>query len=374
MTRSQARAPSFLAKLFEFQDGTNPRLLSMEGLRGFAVLLVFLVHYIGLGTIWLPDDAPLTRFALAVQNVGTAGVDLFFILSGYLIYGSLIRRPQPVGKYLRRRVERIYPTFLVVFALYVLLSFLFPAESKIPGDLVNGGFYLLENLLLLPGMFHITPIITVAWSLSFEFFFYLAVPALIWGLRLRRWHPQFRVGFFVALAGAILASPDLVHSGHVRIAGFIAGMLLYETPAAAGRTTDLMGLVALALGLFVITVLAEGMMRFAIICLTFYTLCRSCFSGGGLTCRMFSWTPLRWLGNMSYSYYLLHGLVLKGGFLVIGKLPILRQLEEIGFVAGLPLLFAATLLPSVLLFLIVERPLSLDPSVHRGSRQLAAAD
>ena len=95
----------------------------MEGLRGFAVLLVFFVHYMALIEPWLGDDAAWAEtVSLVVADVGNAGVDLFFMLSGYLIYGSLLARPQPYGLFLRRRIERLYPTFLVVFLVILYLA------------------------------------------------------------------------------------------------------------------------------------------------------------------------------------------------------------------------------------------------------------
>ncbi|RYE73175.1 MAG: acyltransferase, partial [Oxalobacteraceae bacterium] len=144
---------------FEFSRkvaGNN--LLSMEGMRGFAVFLVFLVHYASLA-----DPAGAVWISKPMHRMGNAGVDLFFVLSGFLIYGSLVSREQPFLTYMGRRIQRIYPTFLAILATYCVLSVVFPAQSKIPQE---GAFwYLLQNLLLLPGMLPIEPMITVAWSL-----------------------------------------------------------------------------------------------------------------------------------------------------------------------------------------------------------------
>ena len=69
-----------------------------------------------------------------------------------------------------------------------------------------------------------------------------------------------------------------------------------------------------------------------------------------------SWTPLRWLGNISYSYYLMHGLTLKFAVLVLGKvLPL--SAGGVGLFLALPcLLFVATLPASLILFLAVGDP------------------
>jgi peptidoglycan/LPS O-acetylase OafA/YrhL len=77
-----------------------------------------------------------------------------------------------------------------------------------------------------------------------------------------------------------------------------------------------------------------------------------------------SWAPLRWLGNMSYSYYLIHGLTLKFVFLVVGII----VPKDFDMAASMLLpAFAVTLVPSALLFLLVERPVSLQSSKERAN-------
>ena len=109
----------------------------MEGLRGFAVFFVFLVHYVFLIEPWLVNQSLTHQFGMYLKNMGNSGVDLFFVLSGYLIYGTLIKKERPFLPYIRRRIQRIYPTFLAVFSIYIILSFVFPIESKLPDYLCH---------------------------------------------------------------------------------------------------------------------------------------------------------------------------------------------------------------------------------------------
>src|SRR3569832_1649102 len=118
------RLIAWLADTFEIARSGHRTLRSMEGLRGFAVLLVFLVHYTTLVEPLLGRATFEIELGAALRTIGNAGVDLFFVLSGYLIYGLLIRKPTPFWRYLRRRAQRIYPTFLAVFALYLVLAWL----------------------------------------------------------------------------------------------------------------------------------------------------------------------------------------------------------------------------------------------------------
>ena len=127
-----------------------------------------------------------------------------------------------------RRIARIYPAFIVVFAAYLILSFAFPSENKIPTDATEGMIYLAQNFLLLPGIFPIDPMITVAWSLSYEMFYYLAIPLFIFLFGLRERSSAWRVIFFLSLALSITAYCAF-YGGHVRLIMFIAGISLYES-------------------------------------------------------------------------------------------------------------------------------------------------
>lgn len=359
----------WLADQFELSRGTaGHNVRSMEGMRGFAVFLVFLVHFVTLAAPWMVKDSALSAFTGAIRMIGNSGVDLFFVLSGYLIYASLIARPQPFLAFMRRRVVRIYPTFCVVFATYLYLSLIHPAESRIPKDSYDAWVYTLQNFALLPGIFPITPIITVAWSLSYEMFFYLAAPMTISLFSLRERSPQWRIRFLLGLAAAVALYCN-THGGPVRVLMFIAGMLLHET-LQRGRFAaprSLFVLLALAGGLLVNAVpfVGPGALTCKIIILAaaFFITCYSCFQGqSAVLLRGFSWRPIRWLGNMSYSYYLVHGLALKAGFSIAAMLLPRGTHEAVSIALLLPVMFAFTLIPAMALFILVERPFSLNVS------------
>ena len=77
----------WLSQQFELSRGGGAdNVRPMEGLRGFAVFLVFLVHYVTLVKPWVTANPILLDFSSKLHSIGNAGVDLFFVLSGYLIY------------------------------------------------------------------------------------------------------------------------------------------------------------------------------------------------------------------------------------------------------------------------------------------------
>jgi len=348
-------------ELSRVSSGANLRV--MEGMRGFAVTLVFLTHFCTLIAPWLADLPTLARFAAMIHTVGNTGVDLFFVLSGYLIYKTLVTREQSFAGFMGRRIRRIYPAFFTVFLIYCLLSFVFPHQSSIPDGAPFS--YLAANLLLLPGLFPIKPMITVAWSLSYEMFFYLCLPWVISVLHLRHRHGCQRVVLIALATLGVVTWGALSDSTHVRMIMFMSGMLVHE--AIHGRLvrapSDAVAAGMLVTGLLVNLAPLAGYMKTSLMFVCFYLVCMNCFtSARGRLARIFCWTPLRWLGNMSYSYYLLHGLTLKAFFMVLPQSSVLAA-HGIGgetlFVVLLPILFILTLLSSSVLFLLVERPLSL---------------
>lgn len=356
----------WLVQHFELSRRGGPsNLRAMEGLRGFAVFLVFLVHYVTLVQPWIDEQSVVLVLATALHTIGNTGVDLFFVLSGYLIYSSLISRPQKFTLFMSRRVQRIYPAFVPVFLAYVALSFVFPAESKIPRSLTEGIVYLAQNFLLLPGLFPIAPMITVAWSLSYEFFFYLTIPLVIVIFNLRQRSVLWRACFFSSLT-AMTMIYCVAFGGHIRLTMFVAGILLHEAinsrrVAAPG---SLVAFVALVAGLLATLLPVTGALGSAVkvpaLFVSFFVLCLSLFGHpDAWLARAFSWTPLRWLGNMSYSYYLLHGLALKASFLAFARFFPGTEQGSVLFWAFLPVMFGLTLIPTTALFLSVERPLSL---------------
>jgi exopolysaccharide production protein ExoZ len=360
----------WLTERFELTRGDRGHnLRTMEGLRGAAVILVFLVHYVSVWEPWLAPGSVTSVLADQLHTMGQAGVDLFFVLSGYLIYGSLIERAQPLGRFLLRRIQRIYPTFLLMFTLYLALSLVLHEVSRLP-DMAHGRvLFLIENVLLLPGLFlHETPLLSVAWTLSYEMFYYLMIPLIIGALGLRRRSAGFRILVFAALA-LLLILDGWIFKGPLRLIMFVAGVLLFEllkTPLVLPRPSSWVGAVfgvCALLGL-ILPFSGAGAYVAKIVGLFagFFMLCLVCFRDpkGWLGSR-FSTLPIRWLGNMSYSYYLMHSLALRAIFLVLPHVLPLKLQGSWLFFGLLPIAFILTVLPAAGLFLVVERPLSLKP-------------
>lgn len=296
-------------------DGSGrPRVAQLDALRGSAALLIFLVHYNVLMGHWLPAHTLSTAVAGFVEMVAHCGTDLFFTLSGYLVYGSLMTREQPFRRYLSRRFGRIYPTFFFVVCVYLLIFLIDPADSKLPGQVLPALLYVLANLALLAGVLPVEPIVAPAWSLSYLATFYLAAPLLVWQLHLSRWRRSQRVLLFVAIAAVLLAWGYL-GGGPVRLAMFIGGMLLYEfRPRDTALSGARFGAVLFAVAVVLMAVIAAfdlpAVTRYIALFALFPIATGACVAAPTVR-GLLSWGWLQYLGKITLSYIMIHGLTLR---------------------------------------------------------------
>jgi len=164
----------------------SKRIPELDGLRGLAILLVILCHYVGAA-----DHSALPHLLhrfLQSFGLGWSGVDLFFVLSGFLIGGILLESRDSdrfFQTFYLRRVHRIVP----IYYLWIILFLVFRAASRwlSPGwQLLNFGDYShvpLYLVFLQNYIFSRTVLdriwFGVTWSLAVEEQFYLVAPPLI---------------------------------------------------------------------------------------------------------------------------------------------------------------------------------------------------
>lgn len=204
--------------------------VELDGLRAVAAWLVFLIHYISLAQLFLRDPY-WKALAYSAAQVGYLGVELFFVLSGYLVYGIVADGHTTAGRFLSRRLTKILPTFWLVLALYVVVGTFKPDFAKI--SLPNDWVLLIENILLLPGVYRVPAIVTVSWSLSYEIHFYLLLLLVhVTGI-IRITTRRQRIIFLAAIAlvigyGAVAIGQRTLE----QFALFVPGMIAWEIVAA----------------------------------------------------------------------------------------------------------------------------------------------
>lgn len=300
------------------------RLQTIDGLRGFLALSVVLFHgavyhrYLQ-GGVW--EGPPSDGYTL----LGTGGVAVFFMITGYLFWGRLIdeqRRPDWARLYVGR-VFRIAPLYLVAIAAMVILVMIRTGwELRVPAlEFVQGlapwlalGLLAPTDVNGLPGTVVFTA--GVAWSLRYEWLFYLALPLL--GLAAGR--GPVRLGVALAALGAgflwsLQGGPHLLGPGDPSYATlFLIGIACAAADRGGwtARIDDRVAsaaVVALVAMLFLSCRIAYAPLAMALLGGCFYLVISGCTLFGVLTRR-----ASRRLGDISYGIYLLQGLVLAAMF------------------------------------------------------------
>jgi peptidoglycan/LPS O-acetylase OafA/YrhL len=182
---------------------SSARIPELDGLRGIAILLVLIWHvfpeHVGPGPSWL------VRPWSMLQRFGWTGVDLFFVLSGFLIGGILLDN-RGSARYFRtfytRRAFRILPVYLVMLAMFVVLRPLHlpPPVASLFSRRIPFWSYatLTQNYAMARAREFGAPWLGPTWSLAIEEQFYLVLPLIV------RFVPRRRL-WLVLTAAALLA-------------------------------------------------------------------------------------------------------------------------------------------------------------------------
>jgi peptidoglycan/LPS O-acetylase OafA/YrhL len=215
----------------------------LDGLRGAAMLLVFINHAIDAPFGLEPAATRVDAFVRAIAQAGWIGVDLFFVLSGFLITGILLDtqgQPRWWPNFFARRALRVFPLYYGVLTVaFVLLPRMVSwAEPAFATLQANQGWYWGYTVNLLTALTHGqgTPLNTTHfWSLSIEEQFYLVWPLVVWACKPRVLLRAIALTMIAGLAfrlGLVLLDP----ANNARLA-------FYLTP---GRLDSLMTGAALA--------------------------------------------------------------------------------------------------------------------------------
>lgn len=343
---------------------------SFEGARGTAALLVALFH-LGLG------DPPVLHI-----RAGYLFVDLFFVLSGFLICmsyaGKLGVRPRALPNFLVRRIGRLLPLLLFATLAYVLML----NAGVFAHRLLDHGtgpprFYIrpqaLELLATLTmthslGLFDHVILNYASWSISTEFYAYLAFAALCLLLRGGARPVGFAGMALLAYAVSIWASVrthgclkwggcmDLTFDyGYWRcLAGFFLGATLSQLRIRAPTGSGLaLGQALSLLALLAMFLLAQRRPAVALAApLLFGLLLLSIRADTGPLARLLGTAPLQMLGRYSYSIYLMHPVILLAWNM--GRGHVAGALGRVLFIAGY---VAIVLVVSGWTFRLVEDPM-----------------
>lgn len=290
------------------------QLVGIQYLRAIGALLVVQRH----ATIQIPVfTAYFDKYLLGNAHLSN-GVDLFFVISGFIMLVSS-RRSSP-GEFLIKRLIRIVPLYWVLTILLVVTASWLPALFR---TTVVGFEYIVKSLLFIPyaNPGHdgaVVPLLMPGWTLNFELFFYLLYSLSLFAA------PRMRVALVGAVFATLMATKYLFDFGqHFKEIGFLIDLRLFEfwlgmviaqlfvtkslrLPTMVSWLLVIGGIAALLWGFPMLPLSSGGSGRFvvdsiipsAIIVLGMVSLDQS-----GHIRRV---RPFEYLGDASYSIYLSH--------------------------------------------------------------------
>jgi exopolysaccharide production protein ExoZ len=334
--------------------------LGVQYLRGLAALLVAYYHLFGY------DIAE----PLSALEGGAFGVDIFFVVSGFVMWVTTDRDDASPSAFLRRRIVRVVPLYWLFTALLVLVALaapgLAPRIDLSWDQLVKSLLFIPHSAPAAPGDFN-HPILSQGWTLNYEIFFYGLFAA---SLLLRA--PWRRLAVMAATFLALVAAGRWLSPAHPVLAvytdpillEFLLGMAIGGARRELGRLGAGAGLVLVAGGACL--VVDHGFFHPS-------SLNRLLAFGPGSallvagTVALEPWTARRGmrllasLGDASYALYLSHSFTIKAAMVLLAKVaPIMLPLVGVWLYAGLAAtaaLLAATTV-AVLIHRHLERPLT----------------
>lgn len=351
------------------------QLPGLDALRSAAILLVLGTHW---SQVFYPEvggsPTPLQNFPLFYY--GWTGVDLFFVLSGFLIGKQLWRELDAtgtirIGRFLLRRGLRIWPLY---FAMLIYFAVFNPAVNPTLAD-----WTFLSN--------YFPAGVGQTWSLSTEEQFYIAVPLLLLLLRKRLGLGNyvwvllgiealvliFRASVLRDLAARGIAYTDgndyrVVYPFHTHLEGLLVGLLIallsVVRPTWLSRRSP-RGVAWFAMAVMVgagLTAVAlrtydQRLFAFVTLGLIFGGITFFILSDRSLLTKPLSWWGFYPISRLSYGMYLNHGWALpftnKWAFQIAGTLTSQR---EAVFLIGLALMTLVSIGFAVVTFIVIEHP------------------
>ena len=296
----------------------------LDGIRAVAVLAVILYHF---GLSWIPG--------------GFLGVDIFFVLSGYLITSLLLTEREKTGginlpAFWLRRVKRLFPALLimlVVVALWIGANTPPYELTTRRNDLISTLFYYANWNFIATGQGYFAQFLTVSplrhtWSLAIEEQFYLVWP-IVCGLALFAANGRRKVIGAVCMFGIVVSAlsmtilfdpidPSRAYYGtdarvHQLLIGALLAVLMTQlTSARLRRFAFIVGPVAALTLLMAFGLLPDQAAAYyqglslGLALVTAALVWSVEISPRSILSRALSWRPVAWIGEISYGLYLWH--------------------------------------------------------------------
>jgi peptidoglycan/LPS O-acetylase OafA/YrhL len=324
---------------------------ALDGLRALAIATVVVSH---------------TRFSRLLPG-GGIGVDLFFVLSGFLITTLLMeewrrRGSIDIGAFYMRRAIRLGPALVLLLGGVFLMSFAPPLAEATPGEVARFSLYVLtytSNWVLALQLQHWPSLLGHLWSLAVEEQFYLVWPVLLFVALRRGGSPR---GLCVALLATVAALAvwraivwHTTHDVHrvyfatdCRASGMLLGAALGAGRAMGLRVARPVASVLAMGGLLLYAWTARHvdqqtsypfLLGLKLVELASAAMLLGLGAGdAGPIARALAWPPLVWLGRRSYAVYLWHVPLLYAAYHLLPGGDVMTTVAGVGMTLGVSVL------------------------------------
>ncbi|WP_427022972.1 acyltransferase family protein [Aureimonas ureilytica] len=322
-------------------------IIQIQYLRGIAALMVAVFHAF-----------ELIERQSGIANpfkVGALGVDIFFVVSGFIIFVAAEKSEPRPGDFMLRRILRIVPLY---WALTLFISALALVRPELLASTVFDPVHLLASLFFVP-MAHpklgeLFPVLVPGWTLNYEMAFYLVMAGALWAPRARR--PWIVLALLVSLVALhSFGAPIPAFYGNSIILEFGLGLLIAMAYRTGWRIDDGIGTIVTLAGFAALVwlepldlprIVKAGLPAALIV------------GGAALALRPAARVPqplLLLLGDASYSLYLTQAIVLPAVAKAWGAAGL-----SLAIGGGLPFAVAASAvaaLSGIACYMILEKPL-----------------
>lgn len=335
------------------RSSTGGTVVTVQYLRAIAASLVVFHHAM----------APPALQSHYQHPFGEFGVDLFFVISGYIMWATTAGGRRGPAKFWMARIVRIVPLYWLYTTLFLAAAYLVPkALFTQPG---LDPIFVLKSYLFVPAVHPhfggVVPLYTLGWTLNYEMFFYLVFGAcLLIGRRDIRLAVLMAALVFLVLVGRIAAPPGPVLATYTNpiLLEFLAGVALASVGGRLQRCPAMLGAILITLGVawLVCVVLSHAPLERII----GYGIPAAIMVAGGLVLERFARAYTSrlglLLGDASYSIYLAHPFAQRAWLFGFGGfLPTLDR--PLGAVIAIVAGIVAGILGGVLSYILIERPL-----------------
>lgn len=321
----------------------------IDGMRGLLAISV-MTHHFYVTYMWKTTGEWVAPKQYALDNLGAIAVSLFFMITGYLFLKKIKKNEISWIDLYKGRIFRIYPLYLFVGVIVFSLAVIESGYSKI-------GLYALIRSFVNWAMFTNSflgssstnlMISGVNWTLLYEWGFYLSLPIIY---SISKWNARYKLAMLLTapiLAYVLSETKPIFYALFVLSAMSILEMRSVKSLIMRFKFISSVVLLS-SISFTLLFTTAYSAQQMILVLFVFIIVVN-----GGDIFGLFNLKGMKVLGDISYSIYLLHGLILYLVFSVFDAFDFSKGFEA--YCAYYPLILAITVAASILTYNYVEQP------------------